>query len=165
MGTDYGYEIVVTGLLDTLSGNLICADSQQQMCMEPETWEMVFHVVEKRSVESARVFKPAMMVRAGVPFDEPLIEAYFAADQSGLSEPRNLHNVPEDNDYIYNTTKDGEPIMSRVAICNVFTCNVWKAGGLLSPHFDDINCGELRVGDNYRLKVYDEDFQRPQVDI
>lgn len=53
--------------------------------------------------------------------------------------------------------------MSRVALCNVFTCNVWKAAGLFGPFADGVNCGELRTGDNYKMNVFDHGFQRPQV--
>jgi hypothetical protein len=162
-GIDYGWEVVLTSLLDTTEGNLVCADSAGNMCIRADHWEMAFHLVEKFSADAARVFKPAMMQRAGVDFNLPLIEAYYAAHSQQDIAPRELHNVVEANGWLYNTTRDGVPELSPVAICNVFTCNVWKAGGLFGDLAEDINCGEWRVNDNYRLRFYEADFERPDV--
>jgi len=42
MGVDYGYEVVLTGLMDTLYDNLPCAGSNNTFCLEPEHFEMLF---------------------------------------------------------------------------------------------------------------------------
>ena len=64
-GVDYGYEVVLTGLLDTLTDNLPCASQSEDtpFCLEPEHFEMLFTYVERISAEVARVFKPAIMQR------------------------------------------------------------------------------------------------------
>ena len=154
-GVDYGYEVVLTGLLDTLYDNLPCASQSPStpFCLEPEHFEMLFTYVERVSSEAARVFKPAMMQRAGVPFARPLLEAYYAASLAGVEVTR-LPLVPETDGWIYETTRDGEPDNSPVMICNVFVCNVWKQAGLFSDIEDDIQCGETSVNDNYRLGLY-----------
>ena len=64
-GTDYGHEIVLTGVLDTLDGNDICADTEAEMCMTTDHWEMAFHLIGNLSESATRVFKPAMMVPNG----------------------------------------------------------------------------------------------------
>ena len=162
LGNDYGWEVVVMGLLDMYLGSDICADNAREMCMEPETWEMFFHVAEKQSEEAARSFKPAMMVRAGVDFDEPMIEAYYKASEELGIAPAMLHEQPELDEYRYESTKYGQRQLLPSAVCNVFTCNVWKAGGLFGQFSDTINCGEFRLGDNYKLHVFDDNFERPQ---
>ena len=77
--------------------------------------------------------------------------------------PKNLHLVPEEDSWQYPTLKNGEPFQSDVSICNVFTCKVLRAGGV----FGDVqfNCGEISVNDAYRLKIYEENFERPEVCI
>ena len=156
-GVDYGYEVVLTGLLDTLYDNLPCASQSEDtpFCLEPEHFEMLFTAVERVSSEVARVFKPAMMQRAGVPFDRPLLEAYHAASLAGVEVTR-LPLVPETDGWLYETTREGEAAISPVMICNVFVCNVWKAAGVFRDIGDDIQCGETSVNDNYRLAVYSD---------
>jgi len=153
IGIDYGYEVVLTGLLDTLYDNLPCAGSNNTFCLEPEHFEMLFSYVERLSDEVARVFKPAIMQRAGLSFDKPLVEAYYAAHLAGV-EVTMLPLLPEKDGWIYPTTRDGKPELSPVMICNVFVCNVWKHAGVFSGIEDDIQCGETSVNDNYRLKLY-----------
>merc|ERR1712080_441145 len=156
MGVDDGYEVVLMGLLDTYSDNLPCAGANRTMCLEPQHFEMLFSYVERISPVASRVFKPAIMQRAGVAFDEPIVEAYYAAHLKGI-EPDVLHLIPEEDGWLYETTRFDEPAVSPVAICNVFVCNVWKAGGVFADIGDDIKCGETSVNDNYRLNIYKED--------
>ena len=165
-GVDYGYEVVLTGLLDTLTDNLPCASASEDtpFCLEPEHFEMLFSAVERLPLlgeEVSRVFKPAMMQRAGVPFDRPLVEAYHAASLAGVEVTR-LPLVPETDGWRYVTTRFGEPEISPVMICNVFVCNVWKHAGVFRDIGDDIQCGETSVNDNYRLALYAD---RPPPDL
>ena len=153
---DYGYEVVLTGLIDTLYDNMPCAGSDQTMCLEPEHLEFLFTYVERVSAEAARVFKPAVMQRAGVPFDESILEAYYQAHLKGI-EPNEIALIPEQDGWIYETTRNGEMAKSPVMICNVFVCNVWKSAGLFGDIDDQIECGETSVNDNYRLKMYSTD--------
>ena len=74
-----------------------------------------------------------------------------------------MHLIPENDTWMYPTLRNGEPFESDVSICNVFTCKVLREGGV----FGDVefNCGEFSVNDNYRLKIYEENFERPEVCI
>ena len=156
VGVDYGYEVVLTGLLDTLHDNLPCAGSNNTFCVEPEHLEFLFSYIERVSSEASRVLKPAIMQRVGLPSDRPLVEAYYQAHLAGL-DGRMVALVPEQDGWLYHTTGFGEPDISPVMICNVFVCNVWKHGGLFSGIENDIQCGETSVNDNYRLQVYSEE--------
>ena len=49
VGIDYGWEVVLMGLLDTPHGNEICVDSQKKNCVIAEHWELVFSIAEKYS--------------------------------------------------------------------------------------------------------------------
>ena len=68
--------------------------------------------------------------RAGVPFDAPIVEAYFAANSKSGIKPTDLHNLPENDHWIYPTLRNGEPYQSDVSICNVFTCKILKEAGI-----------------------------------
>ena len=156
IGVDYGYEVVLTGLLDTLHDNLPCAGPNNTFCDEPEHLEFLFSYIERVSSQAARVLKPAVMQRAGLAPDRPLVEAYYRAHLAGLDE-RTVPLIPERDGWLYHTTRFGQPDLSPVMICNVFVCNVWKHGGVFSDIDNDIQCGETSVNDNYRLKVYSEE--------
>ena len=78
------------GLLDTPQGNEICTDSKRNYCFTAEHFELVFSIIQNITV-AARVFKPAMMQRAGVPFDAPIVEAYYAGKPYFNTENR-FHN-------------------------------------------------------------------------
>merc|ERR1712212_794152 len=155
MGVDYGYEVVLTGLIDTLYDNMPCANKDSTGCLEPEHLELLMSVGERLSEEAARILKPAIMQRAGVQFDHPtgILEAYYQAHLAGV-EPTELAMIPEQDGWLYHTTREGTPTISPVMICNVFVCNVWKAAGLFADINNQINCGETSVNDNYRLAHY-----------
>ena len=40
---------------------------------------------------------------------------------------------------------------------------VLRASGIFGSVGDEINCGEFSVNDNYRLQIYQKDFQRPDI--
>ena len=105
-------------------GNEICVDTARKICITAEHWEMLFSIAEKIDDLLSRVFKPAMMQRANVEFDRPILEAYYSAFMNQGIVPEELHLIPEDDSWIYPTLKDGVAFDSDVSICNVFTCKV-----------------------------------------
>ena len=138
LGVDYGWEVVLMGFLDSHDGNKICADTSATMCTEKEHIEMLFSVAEKVAYAAARVFKPAIMQRAGVDFDLPIVEAYYKAQTDDGIDPGDVHLIPEEDNWLYPTTKYGEPYDSDVSICNVFTCKVLRAAGIFGDIGDEI---------------------------
>ncbi len=73
----------------------------------------------------------------GVDFDLPIVEAYYkAATVDGIA-PEDVHIIPEEDSWLYPTTKYGEPFESDVSICNVFTCKVMKAAGIFGDLAED----------------------------
>lgn len=165
LGVDYGWEIVLMGLIDTETGNEVCVDSQKENCIKLPHWEMVFSIMEKVSKDAARLFKPAIMQRGQVDFELPMVEAYYQAYLTKGVEPEKLPLIPEDDRYVYPTLRNGEPYVSDVSICNVFTCKVLREGGIFGDVGEEVNCGEFTVNDNYRLKISQENFQRPSICI
>ena len=137
LGVDYGWEVVLMGWLDSHEGNKICADTAGIMCTEKEHFEMIFSVAEKIAYAAARVFKPAIMQRAGVDFDLPIVEAYYKAQSVDGIDPNDVQIIPEEDSWLYPTTRNGEPFESDVSICNVFTCKVLKAAGIFGSLGED----------------------------
>ena len=41
-----------------------------------------------------------------------------------------MHNLPENDHWIYPTLRNGEPYQADVSICNVFTCKILKEAGI-----------------------------------
>ena len=62
LGIDYGWEIVLMGLLDTPHGNEICTDSDKNYCVTAEHFELIFSIIQNIT-DAARVYKPAIMQR------------------------------------------------------------------------------------------------------
>ena len=58
------------------------------------------------------------------------MEAYFTANSKSGIKPTDLHNLPENDHWIYPTLRNGEPYQSDVSICNVFTCKILKEAGI-----------------------------------
>lgn len=107
-------------------------------------------------------YPPELFVLQGVPLDSPIVEAYYKAETELGISPGDVHILPELDSNIYQTTRYGEPDESDVSICNVFTCKVLRAAGVFGQQGEDFDCGEFSVNDNYRMKIYEENFERPQ---
>ena len=89
-----------------------------------------------------------------------LLQAYYNAHLNGV-EPTQIFSITEKDGWLYETTRDGKPVVSYSMVCNVFVCNVWKAGGLFND--TDVNCGDSSVNDNYKLKMYQDPELRPDI--
>jgi len=91
VGLDYGYKVVVSGWLDTIRDNLPCPGGKEQnLCLEPEHFELLFHFAEKLSPVVAQVFVPMIQQRVGVPFNTTLLQAYHQAALSKNLDPIDL---------------------------------------------------------------------------
>ena len=45
-----------------------------------------------------------------------------------------MHNVPEEDSWVYPTLRNDQAYESDVSICNVFVCKIWREAGV----FDNI---------------------------
>lgn len=68
-------------------------------------------------------------------------ELYQESARQGLS-PQQVIQIPENDNWVYNTTKNGEPAVGKAMVCCVFVCNTWKAAGVFGDLADSINCAE-----------------------
>lgn len=67
----------------------------------------------------------------------------------------------QEDSWLYNTTRFGEQTMGGSAVCCVFGCHIWKAGGLFDG-LDDIQCTEQTNFDDYSLTMFDTTTPRPE---
>lgn len=79
-------------------------------------------------------------------------------------DTRLLITIPEQDDWVYSTTRNGEPYQSPEMVCHEFICQLYKASGLFkSAGFETgFNCNEFSLFDLYKLDIFEKDFKRPQ---
>jgi len=80
-------------------------------------------------------------------------EIFQAALQSGLNFT-DLITIPEEDSWMYN---DGNRT-GKSMVCDVFVCNMWRAGGIVGNEFQ---CAELTPRDVYSMNVFDNSGYRP----
>jgi hypothetical protein len=84
--------------------------------------------LEKLQPSTSIVWNEAMNKRVGL-HNAPLHEVYHEAQKQGMNSTY-LYTIPEQDDWKYNTTRNGQPVESMVMICNDLVCEVLKAGGV-----------------------------------
>ena len=94
-----------------------------------------------------------MAQRAGMPNIKPtttVADAYAFAFSKNISLSE-LMALPEQDSWKYPAGpgyKEGQAM-----VCDVFVCNAWRAGGVLT---NDINCGEFTPLDLYEMKIFSD---------
>jgi len=108
--------------------------------------------------------KQALNHRLGTQLNN-IADIFYAAHQKGLTTAE-LYAIPEQDSWMYNTTRNGNPAEGPSMVCCTFVCDMWKHGGLFSDIDSEVNCGELINWDVYALHEFNEDYEnRPQVCI
>lgn len=83
-GNDYGYEVLLMGILDVRNKNLPCyrgpafPESSNSICLELELLEVVFSFLGRYSPQMANIFTPAMNNRVGLR-NQALHTVYYKA--------------------------------------------------------------------------------------
>jgi hypothetical protein len=96
----------------------------------------------------------------GTPLLSPA-DVYFTAHQQGM-EARNLVTIPEQDTWLYNTTRYGQWVLSRSMVCCTFVCAMHKAAGTFGDLAEKINCGEFTIPDDYSLTALAQPTPLPQ---
>jgi len=92
-------------------------------------------------------------------------EGLMTADLYSEMQKRNmtfgqLTSMPEQDDWQYKqVNNNNETVHGRSMVCDVFVCEVWKAGGLFGN--TDFSCTEATNWDIYTLSVFDPNFKLP----
>lgn len=134
---------------------------QSGICLEAEFIEYLFTTVERYSPEAARIWTQAMANRVQMNDGSPLHHVYKKAAENNISSLE-LFTIPEDDNFIYKTTRFGKPEETPVMICHEFVCQALRAGNVFSKFGNpEFNCNESSLFDIYKLSIFEKDFQRP----
>jgi len=83
IGVDYGYPVVLMGLIDTANSNFPCLNKEgaaknvRGICIESEFIEILFPNLERLSKILAVIIGPALAQRVNMPLDTPIHEIYY----------------------------------------------------------------------------------------
>jgi hypothetical protein len=154
-GLDYGYKTLLWGWFDTPKDNLPCLPPDYKSnCIQFEFFEVLFGLIDKAAPELADEFViEAWNLRLGTE-GLRIADLYYTAYQQGLSAV-DIPQIPEQDSWLYHTTRYGSPAIGKSMVCCVFVCNMWKAAGVFSDINSELNCGELTNWDDYSLTVLD----------
>lgn len=157
-GLDYGYINMLWGWIDTLYDNYPCVpDDYSSVCLQFELVESLFSIIDRTIPQiSDLMWNPAFNKRIGTS-DLGTADIFYAADQQGI-EARAIPAIVEQDDWVYNTTRYGEPAVGKSMVCCVFVCNVWKAAGVFGDM--EINCAEMTNVDDYSLTIFEDTYQQ-----
>lgn len=167
-GIDYGYSTFIYGWLDTQTANFPCVPPDYTTCLFPQTAELLAVLLDEIFGNSHQnFFRQGLGHRVGTwPAPNPVIHSiHVGATQLNISF-RELYTLPEQDAWMYNTTRDGVPTFDRSMVCCVFVCAMWKAAGVFSEIGNQLQCGEQTLWDIYSMAIFDAakfNTGRPQV--
>jgi hypothetical protein len=153
-GVDYGFRTLLWGWIDDAIANLPCLPPDfSSNCATWSYFETSLAEIDRNTGIGAMIWNPGMAKRLGVSDQLRTSELYQLAAEQGMSS-LDVIRIPEQDSWVYNTTRNGEPYVGKDMVCDVFVCNMWKAGGIFGKHVDDVNCGEMTNWDVVRCSMF-----------
>lgn len=162
-GFEYGYRNLLFSWIDTPKGNFPCMPPDFKKCMSWDLLEIVIGLLA-RYVPSLgdMIFAQAMSHRLGaVGAGLTTPDIFMEAAERGLSVQDDLIAMPEQDDWVYNTTRNGKPAEGPSMVCCVYVSNIWKAGGLYGDDVGEIQAGEQTNADVHGSALLDKSPKRP----
>eukprot|EP00301_Raphidiophrys_heterophryoidea_P018984 c3973_g1_i1.p1 GENE.c3973_g1_i1~~c3973_g1_i1.p1 ORF type:complete len:594 (+),score=163.66 c3973_g1_i1:45-1826(+) len=159
-GFDYGYYTLLYGWVDTVADNYPCIPPTYTRCLTYEIVEILFPIGSMFVPAFKMLWEQAWNFRVqsrGLSFSAMLQKA---ANDGIVANT--IPTIVEQDSWMYNTTRNGQPAVGPSMVCCVFVCNVWKHSGMFGDLAEQINCGELTNWDDYSMLVFDPDYVRPQ---
>ena len=167
-GVDYGFSTFIFGWLDLATENFPCVPPNYTTCLFPQSAELLAVLLDDIFGNSHQnFFRQALNHRVGTwPAANDVIQTlHIAATQLNITF-REIYTIPEQDAWMYNTTKNGVAVIDRSMVCCVFVCSMWKAAGLFTEIGNQIQCGEQTLWDIYSMQIFDDGkfgSGRPQV--
>lgn len=155
-GVEYGYQVFLYGWLDTASNNFPCLPPDYTSCLDQNSAEVLINLIDKGMEGSVTNFiRQAVSHRTGIwPQQQSLVESlYYGATKLNMTFA-DIYTAPEQDSWMYNTTRNGVDVTAPAMVCCVFVCRMWKAGGLFGNLTDSINCGEQTLWDIYSMQNF-----------
>jgi hypothetical protein len=157
-GLDYGYKTMLWSWIDTLTQNYPCVPPDySSVCLQWELVETLFGVLDRNIPEiSEMLYNDAWNKRVGKT-GLHTAEIYKEAFDQGISSIQ-IPSIPEQDSWVYNTTRNGEPDIGRSMVCCVLVCSMWKAAGIFGN--TDFNCQEMTNWDDYALDIFEGEYHQ-----
>jgi len=148
-GLPYGFHNFLFGWIDTGANNFPCIPPNYTECLSLEAVQVAAGLMNGISPPIAKkMWIEAFNFRLGTELNTTS-EIFQYATQQGITFEE-LIDIPEQDSWIY---PDGKSM-----VCDVFVCNMWRAGGIVG---DDFQCAELTPRDVYSMNVFDTNWTRP----
>jgi hypothetical protein len=164
-GFDYGYHTLLWGWIDTLKDNYPCLPPDFTYCLEWDHIQVAFSWVDEIVPSIGDIlFNEAFNKRVGTQ-NLRVPDLFMVATQKGIPLP-SIPTIIEQDSWMYQTKRNGQPAVGASMVCCVFVCGVWKAAGVFADLTDELNCEELTNFDVYALTLFDTEHlgnQRPKV--
>jgi hypothetical protein len=160
-GFDYGYRNFIFGWIDTLYDNYPCVPlsdgSTVSVCLQWEYVEALFGYMDRVNEDMVdKLMNQAFNLRLGTQ-GLRLPEILQEAGNRGM-DGRELPTLVEQDSWMYNTTRYGEPAVGRSMVCSTYVCSSWKAAGLFGDK--EVNCGEHTPVDDYGLALFEDEYKQ-----
>jgi hypothetical protein len=152
-GLNYGFKTMLWSWLDTTSENFPCLPDDYTNCFSWELAETVLAYVDRKVPEIGyMMWNSGLAKRLGVSDTLRTAEILRESARQGIKS-NDLITIPEQDTWVYNTTRFDEPAVGKNMVCCVFVCNMWKAAGVFGDMANDVQCGELTNWDDYALTI------------
>jgi hypothetical protein len=159
-GYSYGYNTMLWAWVDTPTDNFPCLPPDYTVCLTPSHMQVLFGWIDRTMPTVGDViFLQAWNKRVGAE-GLSFAEVLQKANQTGISLEE-LPTIVEEDSWVYNITRYGEPAVGPSLVCCTFVCNIWKHGGLFGDLADEINCAEQTNFDVYSMQVLQIPQSRP----
>mmetsp|Transcript_2380 Transcript_2380/g.2554 ORF Transcript_2380/g.2554 Transcript_2380/m.2554 type:complete len:651 (+) Transcript_2380:63-2015(+) len=157
-GVDYGFQVFVFGWLDTLSNNFPCVPNDNETCLTGPLAEVIATLVDSfMGSNTQNIFRQGLQHRVGVwPNDLSVTDVLQIAKTKHQQTFEDLYQMIERDEWKYNTTRNGQPIVAKSMVCCVFVCNMWKVAGAFGNLSESIQCGEQTLWDIFSMQLFDD---------
>jgi len=154
-GYNYGFQTMIWAWLDTPSGNFPCLPPDYSSnCMQWQLLEPFIAYIDRLIPEIGdMIWNPGMAKRLNTNDGLRTADYYMLAGKSGILTT-DIIKMPEQDTWLYNTTRYDQPAVGRSMVCCVLVCSMWKAAGVFGDLAEMINCAEATNYDDYALTVH-----------
>lgn len=152
---------MLSAWIDTSDGNYPCLPPDYKTCLKWEMFELIFSIVDRVAPKiSDMILLQGLNKRLGTT-GLGMKELLYHAGTT--IRPEDIAPLPEQDSWVYNTTRYGKPAVGRSMVCDVFVCANWKVAGIFDEIGSRVNCGEFTNWDAYSLNIFEDPNNRPQI--
>jgi hypothetical protein len=157
VGFEYGYPNFLFGWLDTPNANMPCMPPDFKRCLDWAHVEYTALFLQRLSPAlAAKFFGQALNHRINTTGLAVADVLYAAWNASGLVNG-DIIAIPEQDSWLYDTTRYGLATVGPSQVCSTYGCNVLKHAGVFAgtPLEGTIQCGEQAPWNMLALQLFD----------